>query len=91
MAAMWWRMRRHGSTRKRPSLIEVASRQSELFSLDRDQTKTLVSRQRETQANPQVFLHNSHTGKKRYILSSLINGLYESKDVERVKGIEPSS
>ena len=65
--------------------------QIKLLSLDRDQTKNLVSRQRETQANPQVFLHKSHTGKKRYNLPIFINGLYESKDLERVKGIEPSS
>jgi hypothetical protein len=43
------------------------------------------------EANPQIFLHKAHTGKKRQFLPMEINGLHKSKDLERVKGIEPSS
>jgi hypothetical protein len=38
-----------------------------------------------------TILHNSYTGNFRDILSPNINGLDKSKDLERVKGIEPSS
>ena len=40
---------------------------------------------------PKVFLHKSYTGQKCAILSIYINRLFKSKDLERVKGIEPSS
>jgi hypothetical protein len=43
------------------------------------------------ETNPQVILHISHTGKNRRILSIFFKPLNKSKDLERVKGIEPSS
>jgi hypothetical protein len=42
-------------------------------------------------AIPKIFLHESYTSKIRTNLSILINRLFKSKDLERVKGIEPSS
>jgi hypothetical protein len=50
-----------------------------------------VSRHRETQANPQLILHNSYTGQNKHFFLLYFKALFESKDLERVKGIEPSS
>ena len=40
---------------------------------------------------PQIFLHNTYTGKNPRFLLLYFRYLLESKDLERVKGIEPSS
>jgi hypothetical protein len=44
-----------------------------------------------SETNPQNILHKTYTGDFGNILSIYFNGLDKSKDLERVKGIEPSS
>jgi len=40
---------------------------------------------------PQIFLHNTYTGKNRRFLLLYFRYLLESKDLERAKGFEPST
>jgi hypothetical protein len=53
--------------------------------------ETDCHRPAQNKANPQFMLHNSYTGQNGRKLSIIFNGLDKSKDLERVKGIEPSS
>ena len=49
-----------------------------------------MDREARLRATPQTILHKTYTGQNQRFLSLYFKSLDESKDLERVKGIEPS-